>query len=169
MGELCRRRWLYVEPTYSDVDPSSDVCGIFSCQVWLPANTRHFPNVVLTLGRRRRRRPNIKTTLGNCLEFADWQRNRRRMMEAGSRWERLCSPGARAMDGIIGSVPRPEFTTTWGVAARGDAPYAWGGRLIAGSNQFIRLSLGPGVSVQCKGHTIRYLGRGLEFFWLQYF
>ena len=31
-----------------------------------PANTRHFPDVVLMLGRRRRRRTNIKTTLGKC-------------------------------------------------------------------------------------------------------
>ena len=35
-----------------------------------PANTRHFPKVVFMLGRRRRRRANIKTTLGKCLKFA---------------------------------------------------------------------------------------------------
>ena len=33
----------------------------------IPANTRHLPNVVLMLGRRLRRRPNIKTTLVQCL------------------------------------------------------------------------------------------------------
>ena len=31
-----------------------------------PANTRHWPNVVLMLGRRRRRRANIRATLGQC-------------------------------------------------------------------------------------------------------
>ena len=35
-----------------------------------PANTRHWPNVFLLLGRRRRRRVNIRTTLGQCLVFA---------------------------------------------------------------------------------------------------
>ena len=36
----------------------------------LTANTRHFPNVVLMLGRRRGRRANIKTTLGKYLVSA---------------------------------------------------------------------------------------------------
>ena len=36
----------------------------------LPANTRHWPNVILMLGRRRRRWANIKTTLGKWLVFA---------------------------------------------------------------------------------------------------
>ena len=35
-----------------------------------PANTRHWPNVVLMLARRLRRRPNIKTTLDERLVFA---------------------------------------------------------------------------------------------------
>ena len=39
-------------------------------KVLSPENTRHFPNVVLMLGRRRRRRANIKTTLGKSLVFA---------------------------------------------------------------------------------------------------
>ena len=34
-----------------------------------PANTMHFPNVVMMLARRLRRRSNIKTTLGKCLVF----------------------------------------------------------------------------------------------------
>ena len=33
--------------------------------------TRHFPNDVLILTRRLRRRPNIKTLLGKCLVFAE--------------------------------------------------------------------------------------------------
>ena len=36
----------------------------------LLANTRHLPDAVLMLGRRRRRRASIKTTLGKCLMFA---------------------------------------------------------------------------------------------------
>ena len=39
--------------------------------VLIPANTRHWPNVVSMLGRRRRRRANIKTILGKCLVFAE--------------------------------------------------------------------------------------------------
>ena len=35
-----------------------------------PANTKHWPNVVLMLARRLRRRPNIKTTLGQCFVLA---------------------------------------------------------------------------------------------------
>ena len=34
------------------------------------ANTRHWTNVGLMLGRRRRRRPNINPTLAQCLVFA---------------------------------------------------------------------------------------------------
>ena len=37
-----------------------------------PANTRHWTNVVLMLGRRRRRRANIITALGQCHVFAGW-------------------------------------------------------------------------------------------------
>ena len=37
-----------------------------------PANTRHFTNVVLMLGRRRRRRANIKTIFGKCFVFAGY-------------------------------------------------------------------------------------------------
>ena len=33
---------------------------------WCPANTRHFPNAVLMLGRRRRWRANIKQHWGNA-------------------------------------------------------------------------------------------------------
>ena len=36
----------------------------------IPANTRHWPNVVLILARRLGRRPSIKTTLGQCLVLA---------------------------------------------------------------------------------------------------
>ena len=36
----------------------------------IPANTRHWPNVVLMLAHRLRRRPNIKTALGKRLVFA---------------------------------------------------------------------------------------------------
>ena len=35
-----------------------------------PANTRHGPNVGSMLGQRRRRWPNIDSTLGRCLVFA---------------------------------------------------------------------------------------------------
>ena len=38
-----------------------------------PANTRRRPNVALMLGRRRRRWPVIKTTLGRRLVFCRWQ------------------------------------------------------------------------------------------------
>ena len=37
-----------------------------------PANSRHWPNVVVMLGRRRRRRSKIKTTMGQCLVFAGY-------------------------------------------------------------------------------------------------
>ena len=37
------------------------------------ANTRHSPNVVLMLGQRRRRWPNIETAWGECLMFAGVQ------------------------------------------------------------------------------------------------
>ena len=37
-----------------------------------PANTKHFPNIVLMLARRLRRRPNIKTTLVKCLVLAGY-------------------------------------------------------------------------------------------------
>ena len=37
-----------------------------------PENTRHLPSVVLMLSRRRRRRANIKTTLGQYLVFAGY-------------------------------------------------------------------------------------------------
>ena len=37
-----------------------------------PTTTRHWPDVVLMLARRLRRRPNIKTTLGQRLVFAGW-------------------------------------------------------------------------------------------------
>ena len=43
---------------------------VFSDGPTFPANTRHWPNVVLMLGRRRRRRYNIKIALGQCLVFA---------------------------------------------------------------------------------------------------
>ena len=56
--------------------PHLFVCPDISAQAPLqweeatPANTRRWPNVVLMLGRRRRRRANIKTTLGQCLVIA---------------------------------------------------------------------------------------------------
>ena len=43
------------------------------CMTPSPANTRHWPNVVLMLGRRRRRRASIKTTLGQCIVFAGYR------------------------------------------------------------------------------------------------
>ena len=48
-------RWLIVDNVVQTP------CGI------KPSNTKHFPNVVLMLARRRRRRANIKTTLRKCL------------------------------------------------------------------------------------------------------
>ena len=51
---------------------SSEVCPKSTNVHLTQQNTRHSPNVVLMLGRRRRRRANIKTTLGECLVF-DWQ------------------------------------------------------------------------------------------------
>ena len=43
-----------------------------STVTYYPVNTRHWPNVVLMLTRRLRRRPNIKTTLGQCLVLAGY-------------------------------------------------------------------------------------------------
>ena len=52
---------------------TAQVVGLTLAQRYInvcPANTRHFPNVVLMLARRLRHRPSIKTTLVKCLVFA---------------------------------------------------------------------------------------------------
>ena len=45
---------------------------IQSVNIDTPAHAGHWSNVVLMLARRLRRRPNIKTTLGQCLVSAAW-------------------------------------------------------------------------------------------------
>ena len=50
-------------------DPLSGLPGHY------PANMIHRPNVVLMLGQRRRRWPNIKTTLDQCIVFAGYSAN----------------------------------------------------------------------------------------------
>ena len=57
------RKWLKIKCR------SPELRGL-SCRNNIPANTRQWSNVVLMLPRRLRRRPNIKTILGQCLVLA---------------------------------------------------------------------------------------------------
>ena len=54
--------------------------------VILPANTRNFPNVVLMLGRRRRRRANINPAMGQCIVFAILLHNNWTLYESDFRF-----------------------------------------------------------------------------------
>ena len=49
---------------------TSDAQALLDYPARPPANTRHRPNVGPMLGQRRRRWPNIGSTLGRCLVFA---------------------------------------------------------------------------------------------------
>ena len=55
---------IVIDPSFSTYQVRQQV------NVYITANTRGWPNVVLMLGRRRRRRANIKTALGQPLVFA---------------------------------------------------------------------------------------------------